>query len=134
MFCLNCGKKISEKDGFCTGCGEKIQNATTTIKQRGQEDLEHKTWYRFLKVIYVVLYLPLPFLLWLVYENTGKEWVYSTGRLYSGYYVHHPEEAIIPILITLLVYLIIARLVKIAFLYIFTGSKPQWKREFKRLF
>ena len=64
MFCINCGKKISGKEDFCTECGAPINKEDTiqssqkhVLMQRTRGDLEHKPWYRFLKVLYLVIFI-----------------------------------------------------------------------------
>jgi len=37
-------------------------------------------------------------------------------------------------LLTLIIYVAIVRLIKIAFIYIVLGQKPEWEKEFARVF
>jgi len=61
IFCHKCGKKIEAEDEFCQSCGAKISVADNdnkhlpSHKNLKREDLERKAWYRFLKVIYIVV-------------------------------------------------------------------------------
>jgi cytoskeletal protein RodZ len=53
---------------------------------------------------------------------------------YSYYGGGSEGEAFWYSLLTLVIYMAIARLIKIAVLYVALGRKPEWKKEFKKLF
>jgi hypothetical protein len=79
MFCINCGKKISEKDTFCAECGLEIEKErSTTENKQMRNKLEHRAWYRFLKVIYL-LALTLSFV-----SIIGLAWVVKPERTLDG--------------------------------------------------
>lgn len=121
MFCTNCGKKISESATFCTECG-KPTSPEAEVKTSQNLNLEQKWWLRLARVIYIGLYIVLPFLLIAVWnENSG------------GYYGSE-EEAFWFTLLTFVIYVVFARLSKIVFFYIAFAQKPQWKKEFKKFF
>jgi zinc-ribbon domain len=131
MFCKNCGNKLNESSKFCAKCGYP---ASTEIgpKISPNSDLDQKWWLRFVKVVYIVLYIPLPFILIEVWTSNTP---YSYYDSYLSQYYSHGSygEAFWYSLITLIIYLVIIRLIKITFLYIVFGKKPEWRKEFKRL-
>jgi len=62
IFCTNCGQKLSDKANFCSECGTPAKNNQVphTLKDHPKKtigDLEQKAWYRFLKVIYLLLFI-----------------------------------------------------------------------------
>lgn len=64
MFCTNCGKKISWKEAFCTECRTPVKNDNPSqtlgkyiSTQRTRGDLEYRAWYRFLKVLYLIIFI-----------------------------------------------------------------------------
>ncbi len=76
MFCTNCGKKVSDNTTFCTECGAETKKAATTennnhvTPRRSRSDLEHKAWYRFLKVAYLLAFgIVLIFVVGLAWEE-----------------------------------------------------------------
>tara|TARA_Y100000310_G_scaffold223922_1_gene225787 strand:+ start:934 stop:1284 length:351 start_codon:yes stop_codon:yes gene_type:complete len=116
MFCTNCGKKISESATFCTECGKST--APEAEAKMHNSNLDHKWWLRLAKVVYIGLYIVLPFLLIIVWDENS----------------YYPEDAFWLTLITFVVYVVSARLIKITFLYIAFAQKPRWKKEFKKFF
>lgn len=131
MFCTNCGKKISANSSFCVECGE------STIKNEGKHlpvsADDNKWWIRLAKVTYIGLYVPLPFVLvgvWTVNDPYSYYDSYSkTFHQYGSY-----GEAFWYSLLTLVIWVVVLRLMKVAFLYVFLAQNPQWKKEFKRWF
>jgi len=116
MFCTNCGKKISESATFCTECG-KSTSSEAEIKT-SQANLDQKWWLRLARVVYIGVYIILPILLIIVWDENS----------------YYPEDAFWLTLITFVIYVVSARLIKITFLYIAFAQKPRWKREFKKFF
>jgi predicted nucleic acid-binding Zn ribbon protein len=55
-FCANCGNKIENGASFCEKCGAPI-HLNNNRKQGVQTPAELKAWYRFLKVVYVLLFI-----------------------------------------------------------------------------
>jgi|SRR3990167_3616282 len=121
MFCTNCGKQVSENATFCTECGKSTLPETET-KTSQNLNLEQKWWLRLAKVIYIGLYIILPFILIAVWDENSGGYYGSTG------------DAFWLTLITFVVYVVSARLIKITFLYIAFAQKPRWKKEFKKFF
>jgi hypothetical protein len=123
MHCENCGHKLETSDKFCTKCGTAAPGVVAAPSIS-----DESWWYRLLKVIYILLYILLPFLLWLVWDENATSWNYGGG------YQDTTGSAIWYTFITLVVYIVIVRLIKLACLYIAAGEKLSWKKEFKRLF
>lgn len=133
MYCEHCGNKLDGAHKFCTKCGNPtaseavIKSSSATI-----QNLDQKWWMRLAKVVYVVLYLSLLIIIPLVWSENSST--------YSGYYggQYRYEDtygtAFWYSLLTLVIYIVVVRLVKITFLYIAFAQKPQWKREFKKFF
>jgi hypothetical protein len=116
MFCTNCGKKISESATFCTECG---RSTTPEVEAKTHNsNLDHKWWLRLAKVVYIGLYIVLPFLLIIVWDENS----------------YYPGDAFWLTLITFVIYVVSVRLIKIIFLYIAFAQKPRWKMEFKKFF
>jgi hypothetical protein len=89
-------------------------------------------WHRLLKVLYVIAYLPLIGLVigvWL--SNTP----YCTTYQYSSNYCRGSYgEAFWYSVLSLAIYIVILRLIKIAILFIAIGRKPLWKEQLKSFF
>ncbi len=126
MYCEHCGNKLQEGYKFCTKCGHSTvpMQTKTAVVQQSTFSLNDKWWHRLLKVLYVVSYLPLLIIIPVVWSENS----------YSYYSGNTTGEAFWYSLLTLVIYMAIVRLVKIAVLYVAFGRKPEWKREFKRLF
>jgi len=132
MFCENCGEKLQEGYKFCTQCGHSAFSVSETMNVRQTTRTNSSSdawWYRLLKVVYIFLYIPLPFILWLVWSESSTSYNY-----YSEITTDTAGEAFWYSLLTLVIYLSILRLMKIATLYIAIGRKPEWGREVKRLY
>ena len=134
MFCENCGNKIQNGYKFCTKCGNStvsgLAKNSSTIRSMESSD----KWYlRFAKVIYIIFYIPLPFALYGIWTSNDP---YSYYNSYSREYDNFGSygEAFWYTLLTLVIWVVVLRLTKIAFLYIAVGRKPEWKNEFKKLF
>ena len=127
MFCSSCGKKISESDTFCTECGHS--NVSEIREEKTSTLSDDKWWYRLAKVIYVLLYLPLLPLILLVWSENVPRYNAYFNKYYGSY-----GEAFWYSLLTLVVYIVVVRLIKIIFLYIAFAQKPRWKKEFKKFF
>ncbi|MCK9329516.1 MAG: zinc ribbon domain-containing protein [Candidatus Cloacimonetes bacterium] len=133
MFCEKCGNKLKENHKFCTECGQ------LNLEKQGSKPiivtntLEQKWWFRLLKVLYIILYSFLLLIIPIVWSESNSTYIgYSTT--YGGRYEDTYSKAFWYSLLTLLIYIAIMRLIKITFLYIAFGQKPQWKKEFKKLF
>ena len=128
MYCEHCGNKLNGSDKFCTKCGNVVIS-DSHHKHSDTRLSDDRWWNRLLKVAYILSYLPLILILPLV-------WIESTPYYssYSQQYYGSYGEAIWYSLLTLVIYAVLARLVKIAVLYVVSGRKPQWKREFKKFY
>lgn len=131
MFCTNCGNKIKEGEKFCTGCGNSIsfkleENNNHQIKITRDE----KWWHRLMRVLYIVSYLPLILLVMVVWEeNEPYCSYYYSSNCYGSYW-----ESFFYSLVSIIIYIVILRLIKIAIIYITSGEKPKWKKEFKKFY
>lgn len=121
MFCENCGSKIQQDYKFCIRCGNSVlaYRESSVMVERPVLGSD-KWWHRLLRVIYIILYLPLLLVIPLVW---------SMNAYYGEYGVALSQS-----LLALVIYIFIARLIKITFLYIFFAQKPYWRRELRKLF
>ncbi len=127
MFCENCGNKLKDDHKFCTNCGNS--NTPEIKEEKSQALTDEKWWYRLSKVFYVLLYLPLFLVIPLVWSENS-----STYNYYTSSYTDTTGEAFWYSLLTLIIWVVVVRLIKITFLYIALAQKPQWKKEFKKFF
>lgn len=127
MFCDKCGKELKISDKFCTECGAVMP------AEKEKPTPEDKWYLRLAKVIYIVLYIPLPFVLWGVWTSNDPYSYYSS---YSREWISYGSygEAFWYSLLTLVIWVVILRLIKIAVLYVATGRKISWRMEFKKFF
>ncbi len=134
MYCENCGNKLESNHKFCTKCGHS--NVATENKRPSMQQAavvtNDKWWQRLLKVVYIFLYAQI---LWIVPV------VWSTNSTsYSGYYgsTYHYEDtpgaAFWYSVLAIVIFVVVLRLIKLTVLYIAMGRKPEWKKEFKKLF
>lgn len=134
MFCEKCGNKINKSDRFCDKCGSSILLEENVIESKNDQlKPENKWWFRLVKVIYIFFYIilvPILFLVWSENSSTYSHYDYYTK---SYVYTNTFGNAAWYFLCTLIIYMVVLRLIKISFLYIFFGQKPQWKKEFKKL-
>jgi len=125
MYCDNCGNKREVGQKFCTNCGASVHEG---FQETPSVVTDEKWWYRLLKVAYVFLYIPLPLILWLVWTEN------STTYSYYGGYQDTSGQALWYSVLTLAIYMVVVRLIKISCLYVAIGQKPLWGKEFKRIF
>ena len=132
MFCEKCGNKLKENHKFCTECGHSNLDKQEP-SQININIFEQKWWLRLAKVFYIFFFIPLPFVVVGVWVENDPYSYYSS---YSNQYYSHGSysEAFWYSFLTLTIWITILKLVKIAFLYIAIGEKPQWKNEFKKIF
>ncbi len=124
---------MSNNDKFCIKCGHSIGQEDQS-KTVSTNHLDQKWWLRLVKVIYIGLYIPLPVVLFLVWSENSEYCFY-------GYYPNSNltcigtlSEAFWYSLLTFVIWVVVLRLAKAAFLYISLAQKPQWKKEFKKFF
>lgn len=128
MYCENCGNKIQDGYKFCTKCGNSTDGSTKgNVGTSSKQSHSEAWWFRLLKVLYIVLYLPLLIIVPFVWSTNSSSYSYYGNTDTTG-------QAFWYSLLTLLVYMVIVRLIKLATLYIAVGRKPEWKKEFKKLF
>jgi uncharacterized membrane protein len=126
MFCKNCGNKLTEGAAFCGKCG---QVAPSAHKATFSED---RWWYRLAKVAYIIVHLPLLIVLPVVWDSNSQ---HSYSDYYgNAHYYGSDGDAFWYCLLTLVLYLVVLRLIKLAMLYVIAGHPPEWSKEFKRLF
>jgi len=132
MFCKKCGNEIKADDRFCIKCGA-VSEAGDITTQRGGPTFNDKWWHRLLKVLYVIAYIPLLGIIPAIWSSNKPYSYYSyyskTTTNYGSY-----SEAFWYSLLTLVIYLVILRLIKIAVLYVAFGKRPEWKKQFKKFF
>jgi uncharacterized membrane protein YvbJ len=128
MFCDNCGNKIQQGHKFCMTCGQ-----TVSCRSVGETSANHvhdqKWWFRLVKVLYIVFYIPLPFVIWGVWAANSETYNYYTRK-----YTSTVANAFWYSLLTLIIYVVVLRLLKITFLYIAFGQRVYWHKEFKKIF
>jgi len=128
MYCEHCGNKLSESDKYCINCGKHLTPGSDHKHSHAQLS-DDRWWNRLLKVAYILSYLPLVLILPLV-------WIESTPYYssYSQQYYGSYGEAIWYSFLTLAIYIGIVRLIKVIVVYVVTGSKPNWRSEFRRFY
>lgn len=133
MFCTNCGNTIQDGYQFCTECGQpSVREEKREPTQQLNIVYDEKWWQRFLKVVYIFIYIPLLFIIPVVWnENSSSYLGYYFGQTH---YQNSYGKAFWYSLLTLIIYLIIVRLIKIAVLYITMGQRPEWAKELKKIF
>ena len=131
MFCENCGNKLENDYKFCTECGRAISNSPLNEHkwQNSKMYTEESWWLRLTRVVYILLYIPLPFLIIVVWSINSYSYNYYTDTR-----INTTDVAFLYCLISLIVYIALVRLIKIGFLYVVMGIKPEWKKEFTKLF
>lgn len=127
MFCRNCGHKIGIDKKFCSECG-------TELTMRTQESFtinkDTETWWkRFIKVIYIVLHIPLPLIMIGVWIGTSSSYDYFSNTTRDSY-----GKASFYVVLSLIVYVVFTRLIKLAYQYVVLGNRPDFKKEFKRFY
>lgn len=128
MFCRNCGHKIGNEKKFCTQCGTEILSNNAVVNTLPMRNKE-LWWHRLVKVVYIVLHVPLPFLLIGVWTESSSSFDYIS-KTYGNTY----GEAFFNTLVALIIYAVILRAFKIAYQYIVLGKVPVFKEEIKRFY
>lgn len=131
MFCENCGNRIDNSHKFCTKCGN---STTVEIKknqtiQQGVIVSNDNWWQRLLKVAYIFLCLQI---LWIVPAVWGSNLPYCST--YSSYCSGSYSESFWYSVLAIVIFVFVTRLIKITVLYVAMGRKPEWKKEFKKLY
>lgn len=130
MFCTNCGASVNETDQFCTKCGRANSlNPESAQQISSTRHSDERWWHRLVKIIYILLYIPLPLVIYGAWIVNSQDYDYLTRSV-----VDTSGKAFGYMLLTLVIYLTIVRLIKVAFLYVTLGQKPDWRKEFKKFF
>lgn len=129
MYCYKCGNEIKEKDKFCTGCGQSVITAEDSC--HGSPVTSDKWGRRLLKVVYIFLWLQI---LWIVPTvwNINSEYYNPFDAKYN--YTHTYGVAFWYSVLAVIIFVAVIRLIKITALYIVIGQKPEWKKQFKKIF
>ncbi len=137
MYCTECGRKIEDNNKFCTNCGhayfhlvDQNSDRQTNLTSTNQE----KWWYRLLKVIYIFIYLQILWIVPVVWSENSSTYVSGGNYSYYGHYEDTFGAAFGYSLLTIVIFVVILRLVKISVQYIILGYRPKWKKEFKIFF
>ena len=134
MFCENCGATLQKGHKFCTKCGHSsVPVVQPPHYKPASIDFHGKWWLRFLNVVYIflnILLIPIVLAVW----GSNKSTYTGYGRIFGYQYEDTYGKAFWYSLLTIVIYVSILRLIKLAVLYISSGQKPEWKKEFKKLF
>ncbi len=87
-----------------------------------------KWWHRLLKVAYVFMCLQILWIVPVVWSTN------STDYSYYGGYTDTPGAAFWYSVLAIAIFMVVTRLIKITVLYVALGRKPEWAKEFKKLF
>jgi hypothetical protein len=127
MFCKNCGHQSDNGKKFCSQCGTEL---TAPIQTHVNTSIEEEVWWkRLIKVVYIVLHIPLPLILIVVWAGTSSSYDYYSKTTHNNY-----GEAFFYVLLSLIIYVLILRLIKLAYRYVVLGKHPEFKKEFKRFY
>jgi hypothetical protein len=131
MYCENCGHKNDESHKYCTKCGYSISftSGRPEAKPTPPLSFDERWWHRLLKVVYIFLYLQI---LWIVPVVWSEDSTY-----YNSYYSRYedtPGEAFWYSVLAIVIFVVVLRLIKLTTLYIFLAQKPEWNKEFWKLF
>ncbi len=134
MYCHKCGNEIKKGDKFCDKCGESVAGEEKVSREtrHGALVTNDKWWQRLLKVVYIFLWLQILWIIPAVWSVNSSEYVGYYGGEYK--YQDTYGAAFWYSILAIIIFVIVIRLVKITVLYIALGQKPEWKKQFKRLF
>lgn len=139
MFCENCGNKIANDDKFCGGCGSGVsrneivsQTVNSIEHNQKPKELENKSWFRLMKVIYTFFYFFLFIILYFVFTESSQTYNYSSYG--SSSYTYDYGHGIWITFLTLLFSSAFLKLLKVSFFYVASGVKPNWQHETKKIF
>lgn len=133
MYCHKCGNEIKENDKFCTKCGQPVVVAEKIIREGHHISpvINDKWWQRLLKVVYIFLWLQILWIVPVVWSVNSTDYNYYSGQYhYTGTY----GSAFWYSVLAIIIFIATIRLLKITALYIALGRKPEWKKQFKKLF
>lgn len=134
MFCENCGNKIKKGYQFCTECGHPSDGDSIKNDYSSKGDLNERWWYRLFRVLYILSYLPLIGIIITVW-NIYAPYCYTSTYSYTYNYCRGSySEAFWYSFLALVIGVVILRLAKIIVVYVTKGQKPQWGKEFKKIY
>jgi len=95
-----------------------------------RENLEEHFWYRILKVLYILLFIPLPFVVWFVFLEIAEDWVCVGARLYRNcsYVWGTPADILIAVVaasVAFVIYVGALIALRAVALYIIAGKKQK---------
>lgn len=132
MFCKKCGTENKDSYKFCIHCGETLTIPDNLLELTVVKNNHDKYWwYRLLKVAYIFFYLQIIWIVMVVWGENSSRYV---SNYPNSYYKDTYAEAFWDSILTVVIFIIIIRLIKIAVLYITMAQKPEWKKEFQRIF
>ncbi len=121
MYCKECGHEYGTDEKYCIKCGKSLDSNYGGTGEGGR-------WYHRLgMVIYVffnLLLLPVVFAVW---SESSKTYVSDGGYGYNYHYEYDYVMGLWYSFLTVVVWLLVLRLIKIALRYIATGRKFQFK-------
>lgn len=122
MFCEECGNRYGEGENFCIKCGNSLNGTTDLVSKKRDTKHNERWWHRLANVVYVVAHLPLLLVVPLVWSENAR--YYSS---YSEEYRGSDGEALWYCILTIVIWVVVLRLIKIAVRYVASGVKPQFK-------
>lgn len=133
MFCHKCGSEMKSSDRFCTKCGESVYTAEKAAREASSvvPVTKDKWWQRLLKVIYIIIWLQVLWIVPVVWSVNSTDYTYYGGQYHT---IDTTGSAFWYSILAIIIFVVVVRLIKITTLYIALGQKPQWHKQFKRLF
>lgn len=133
MFCENCGNQLQQGHKFCTKCGHSSNASTTFVSSKKQiVNSDERWWHRLLKVVYIFLYLQILWIVPAVWSINSTSYVGYYGGQYQ--YRDTPAAAFWYSVLALIISILVLKLVKLTASYIFLAHRPDWAKEFKKIF
>jgi hypothetical protein len=118
---------------FCTKCGHlnsPAENKRPAMQQSAVISND-KWWQRLVKVVYIFLYAQILWIVPVVWSVNSTDYDYYGGQYH---YTDTTGEALWYSTLAIIIFIVVIRLIKFTVLYIAMGRKPEWKKEFKKLF
>lgn len=133
MFCHKCGNEIKGNDRFCTKCGASVFEAEKAAKhaQHSTPITPDKWWQRLLKVVYIIIWLQILWIVPAVWSLNSTDYTYVGGQYQT---IDTTGSAFWYSILAIIIFVVVVRLIKITVLYIALGQKPDWQKQFKKLF
>lgn len=122
MFCEKCGNKYGDGENFCIKCGSSLSNTVTSVNKTLEVKKDERWWHRLANVVYVAAHLPLLIVVPIIWSENAR--YYSS---YSKEYRGSDGEALWYCILTIVIWIVVLRLIKMAVRYIGVGVKPRMK-------